>query len=71
MAVTVTLWVVRGKSAISWQDGSVIMLKEMGGKEGGSNETFPNGRFWGGSCRDQTGGPDIATALCVEGRDEG
>lgn len=26
------VWVVRGKSEISWQDGSVIIAEEMGGK---------------------------------------
>lgn len=26
------VWVVRGKSVVSWQDGSVIILEEMGGK---------------------------------------
>lgn len=32
------VWVLRGKSAVSWQDGSVIIPEEMGGKEGGSSK---------------------------------
>lgn len=39
------VWVVRGKSAISWQDGSVFIPEKMGGKSGGSNNR--HSQIWG------------------------